>query len=66
MRLTAAQCRILSKKLHSAQDEEVLEVRDALYLLADLALDVAMDEIEVPNNPVGIHDSAQKTDNENV
>jgi hypothetical protein len=66
MRPTAAQCRTISPKLHPMSDEEVLEIRDALYLLAELALDAAVEEIGVPNNRVGIHDSTQKNDNNQV
>ena len=47
-------------------DEEVLEIRDALYLLAEIAFDAVMGGVGVPNNLVGIHDSVQKNDNESV
>lgn len=66
MRPTAAQCRTISQKLRSMSDEEVLEIRDALYLLAEVALDATIEEIGVPNNTVGIHGSTQNNDNENV
>lgn len=66
MRVTAAQCRTFSKKLHPMSDEEVLEIRDALYLLAEIAFDAVMGGVGVPNNLVGIHDSVQKNDNESV
>ena len=52
--LTLAQCRKLAPDLESLPDEKLLETRDNLYQLAQLALDSYLEEKNVPPSQINL------------